>query len=210
MTARGPATYDRPMTSFLIRIGLPAAFIAALVGIAGDAYHFTLGDRSQVATSLGYRAHGIALMLAFFLAILALLRLMLLHDGRWGTLGRVGFVLALAGTITTIADIWAETIVLPGVTASAPQLLDEDASGFHLAAVAFAFLALFALGWLLVAIATFRAGMASRAASVGLAIAAVVAGLPLAGVYILLLVFLAWVSWSLRDAAGAQGRARAS
>jgi hypothetical protein len=115
------------MISFLIRIGLPAAVVAAVIGIAGDAYHFTLDDRSEVASSLGYRMHGIALMVAFLLVVLALLRIMLLHDQRWGVVGRVGFVLALAGTITTIADIWAETIVLPGVARTAPELLEKEA-----------------------------------------------------------------------------------
>lgn len=187
------------MTSFLIRIGLPAAFVAAVVGIAGDAYHFTLDDRSVVAASLGYRLHGIALMIAFFLVVLALLRIMLVHDRRCGAIGRIGFLLALAGTITTIADIWAETIVLPGVTHTAPHLLDKDAAGFHLAAVAFVFLALFALGWLLVAIASFRAGVAHRAACVLLGVAAIIAGLPLGGSYILLLLAVAWAAWSVRS-----------
>src|SRR5688572_27481901 len=100
------------MISWLTRIGRPAAVLAALLGVAGDAYHFQLNDRSEVANSLGYRLHGIALMLAFLLAIFALVRLALLADQRWGIVGRIGFALALGGTITTIADIWAETIVL--------------------------------------------------------------------------------------------------
>lgn len=193
------------MSDLLSRFGKPAALLAAVVGVAGDAYHFTLDDRSEVAMSFGYRAHGIALMIAFFLAILALLRLALLHGGRWGAVGRVGVLLALAGTITTIADIWAETIVLPGVTAGAPTLLDEDASGFHLAAVAFVFLGLFGLGWLLVGVASFRAGLASRASSAFLGIAAVLAALPIGGSYVLLLLGIAWISLTADASAEPRG-----
>jgi hypothetical protein len=186
------------MTEFLVRVGRPAALLGALLGIAGDAYHFTLDERSEVAMSLGYRAHGIALMIAFLLAILALLRIALVQSERWGVVGRVGFILALAGTITTIGDIWAEAIVLPGMTSSAPELLNEDATGFHLGAVAFVFLGLFALGWLLVAVASFRAGQASRPACALLGVAAVIAGLPIGGSYILLLLAVAWLSMSVR------------
>ena len=172
-----------------------------VLGIAGDAYHFTLDDRGVVGNTLGYRLHGIALMLAFFLAILALVRLALLADQRWGLVGKIGFVLALAGTITTIADIWAETIVLPGVTKTAPELLELDATGFHLAMVASTFLGLFALGWLLVAIASMRSGTGSKVAAIAMIPAAIIAGLPIGGSYILLLVALAWLSWTATDRA---------
>jgi hypothetical protein len=185
------------MIDWLIRFGRPAALLAAVIGVAGDIYHFTLDDRSEVATSLGYRFHGIALMLAMLLAIFALIRLALVADARWGLVGKLGFVLALAGTITTFGDIWAEVIVLPGVTESAPKLLDADAAGFHLAVLAGTFLGLFALGWLLVGVASLRAGLGSRLAAGLLIPAAVIAGLPLGGSYILLLVMVAWLSWSV-------------
>ena len=187
------------MISWLVRIGRPAAVAAMVLGIAGDAYHFTLDDRGAVGNSLGYRLHGIALMLAFFLAVLALVRLALLADRTWGVLGKLGFVLALAGTITTISDIWAETIVLPGVTRSAPELLELDATGFHLAAVASTFLGLFALGWLLVGVASLRSGTGAKVAAIAMVPAAIIAGLPIGGSYILLLVALTWLSWTARD-----------
>lgn len=189
------------MINWLIKIGRPAALLAAVLGVAGDAYHFTLDDRSEVANELGYRLHGIALMLAFLLVIVGLIRLALLADARWGILGRVGFVLALAGTITTIADIWAETVVLPGVTETAPKLLDADASGYHLGMVAATFLGLFALGWLLVAVASLRSGPGSKAAAIFLIPAAIIAGLPIGGSYILLLLAFAWLSWTAGDSA---------
>ena len=184
------------MSPSLVRLGGIAALVAAPLGILGDLYHFFMDDRSRVLGDAFFKAHGLLLMTAFLLLIIALPAFLFYRRDILSPLGRIALPLGLIGTTLVLGDIWAETVVVPGIVASQPQLVEEDISGYHLAAVIAAF-AIFALGWLLVGITSFRARNFPRPALIVLCIGAVVAFLPLPGVYILLLVGAAWMGWSI-------------
>lgn len=175
------ATPDAPTTTGPVARAAagPVAAIAALLLLAGDAYHlFVLNDRPTQAGTVPYRLHGIALMLGLALLVMAALSV-----ARAGRLAAVGLPLLVLGTALVIGDIWAEVVVLPGVVHdSAPQLLSDDISGPHLVMVIVAY-ALFAIGWILFAL--------SLRGAVGgvswlLVVGGVLAFLPIGGSYVLL------------------------
>lgn len=173
-----------------------AAVVGGLLGVAGDAYHlFVLDDRPTQAATLGYRLHGFALMCGLVLLVLAAPAL---ARGA-GRLLRVALPVLTLGTALVVGDIWAETVVSPGVVGDSVALLGEDIGGFHLAAVIAAYL-LFAVGWLLYAMDALRGRWCPRPIALLLAIGAVLAFLPIGGSYVLLSLGMLGVGLTSRDA----------
>lgn len=157
----------------------PVAVGGALLVLAGDAYHlFVLDDRPSQAGTAAYTGHGVAIMLGLLMLLCSAMSVL-----RAGQIAGPGVPLLVAGTTLVIGDIWAEVVVLPGVlTGRATNLLGDDIGGGHLAFVVLAY-ALFAIGWILFALAMrAEVGVAAWLLVVG----GVVAFLPLGGSYVLL------------------------
>ena len=175
----------------LTRAAAPSAAVAALVGIPADLYHFTMGSRAEAAGDLLFRLHGIGLIVAFCLAIVALAGITAHLGDRLGRAGLSGAVLAVIGTALVMGDVAREAFWLP----LAPEVLDEPA-GSALALVIVSF-ALFSAGWGLLSVAVARTGLVPRRAAVLLGVGACVAFTPVPGAYILLLAGLAATARSL-------------
>ena len=173
----------RPLPSAL---ATPAAVVGAALVLAGDAYHlFVLDDRPAQADTAAYAAHGVGLMAGLLLLVLAALSV-----ARAGRLSAVGLPLLMIGSALVVGDIWAETVVLPGVvTGSASELLGDDIGGTHLAFVVGAY-AMFAIGWVLFALA--MRGTVGVVAWL-LVVGGVIAFLPVGGSYVVLAVGAALV-----------------
>ncbi len=182
-----PRPVARPVARPLpLPVVAPAAYVGAALVLAGDYYHlFVLDDRPTQAGTLAYTAHGFAIMLGLLVLVLAALSVV-----RPGPLAAVGLPAMMVGTTFVIGDIWAEVVVLPGVvTGDARQLLGDDISGAHLALVVLAY-ALFAIGWVLVALAMRReVGVVAWALVIG----GVIGFLPVGGSYVMLAVGAALV-----------------
>lgn len=165
-----------------------AAVGGCLLALAGDAYHlFVLDDRPTQATDALYRLHGLSLIAGLLLLVLSALSL-----APRSRLTAVALPALLVGTSLVVGDIWAEVVVLPGVLVPvAPQLLGDDIGGAHLGLVVMAY-AIFALGWVLYAIAARR--WAAPAAAWLMLVGAVLAFLPIGGSYVLLSVGAAAVA----------------
>jgi hypothetical protein len=102
-----------------------AAVVAGLLAGAGDAYHlFVLDERSEQLATAGYRLHGFALMAALVLFIVAAPTLAATRGG----LARAALAMTVAGTALVVGDIWAETVVVPGVVSTQPELAGVDIS----------------------------------------------------------------------------------
>lgn len=169
-------------------LAAPVAIGAGALVVLGDLYHplwdaLDWGERSELLTDPLYRAHGLAIAVGLALALFALAGLALRQ--RFGTLGWIGVVVAFVGTTLVAGDYWAESVVTPGVVAASPLLADADASGGHLATVIVAF-ALYAVGWLLVGIATWRAKALPRWVAALVMVGAVIGFTPFAGSNLLL------------------------
>lgn len=161
------------------RLATPVAAVGAASVLAGDAYHlFVLDDRPSQAGTAAYTGHGVGIMLGLLLLVLAALSVV-----RPGRLAGACIPVLVIGTALVVGDIWAETVVLPGiVTGHAAELLGHDISGAHLAFVIGAY-ALLAIGWVLFALAT-RSVVGAPAWL--LVIGGVMAFLPVGGSYVLL------------------------
>jgi hypothetical protein len=170
----------------LVRTARRAALTAAVVGIPADAFHFTMSEgRAAASQSLAFRAHGLALLSAFTLTLVALAALVLVQQGRAGRLGTLGAALGLFGTTFVIGDLAKEAFGLP----LAPVAL-SDPQGYYLLVVVASFLAL-AAGWTLTALALRRAGVLSGPATGLLVVGALLAVPPMPGSYVLLLIAVA-------------------
>ena len=181
-------------TDTLIRAAAPSAAVAALIGIPADVYHFTIPGRAEASGDLAFKLHGVALMLAFTLAIVALAGMALRLGDRLGRAGGIGVVLAFVGTVLVVGDISSEAIWMP----SLGEAMDEP-SGYTLAAIVVSF-GLYAAGWLLVGIAAARSGLVPTPAAVLLCLGAVIGFTPLPGSYILLLAGIAITARALAPA----------
>jgi uncharacterized membrane protein len=168
-----------------------AALTAAVLGVPADLFHFTMESRAAASQSLAFRLHGIALVTAFTLLLLALAGIVLAQQDRAGRLGRVGGLLALGGTALVLGDLAKEAFGLP----LAPDQLGEP-QGFFLVVVVASF-ALLTLGWLLTALAAHRSRIASGPAAGLLGVGALLALPPIPGAYVVLLLGVAVVATRL-------------
>jgi hypothetical protein len=179
-----------------------AGLAAAVVGVPADLYHFTMDGRTAAAAAdgLGFRLHGVGLVLAFTLVLLALAGLVLAQEGRAGRLGRAGAALALLGGTLVIGDLAKEAWGLP----LAPEQLGDPA-GYYLAVVVLSF-GLLSAGWLLTALALRRAGVLSGPATGLLVAGSVLAFPPIPGAYVTLLVGIAVATAALRRPSPVEAR----
>ena len=170
----------------LTRIARRTGIAAAVLGIPADLFHFTMEDgRAAASQSLAFRVHGLALLTAFTLTLVALAAFVLAQQGRGGRRGAVGAVLALFGTTFVIGDLAKEAFGLP----LAPDALGEP-GGYYLLVVVASFATLTA-GWALTALALRKAGVLSGPAAALLVVGAVLALPPIPGAYVVLLLGLA-------------------
>jgi hypothetical protein len=171
-----------------------AGLAAAVVGVPADLYHFTMDGRTAAAAAdgLGFRLHGVGLVLAFTLVLPALAGLVLAQEGRAGRLGRTGAALALLGGTLVVGDLAKEAFGLP----LAPEQLGDPA-GYYLAVVVVSF-GLLAAGWAVTAVALRRAGVLRGPATALLVVGAVLAFPPIPGAYVTLLLGIAVATAALR------------
>jgi hypothetical protein len=99
-----------------------------------------------------------------------------------GTLGLVGFLGALVGTVFFTGFFWANIFVAPALAVGAPEFLDQGGRfpGFRLS------LLIYAVGWLLFGLASLKARIYPRAPVVALIVGAALDlfGAPLSGLVI--------------------------
>ena len=184
----------------LVRTARRAAVAAAVLGVPADAFHFTMTSRADASQSLAFRLHGLALVSAFTLTLVAFAALLLVQQGRAGRLGAAGGLLTLFGTTFVIGDLAKEAFGLP----LAPEALGEP-QGYYLLVVVVSFLTL-AAGWVLTAVALRRTGLLSGPATVLLVVGALLAVPPIPGAYVVLLVGIAVAVLQLPAAAPADSR----
>lgn len=163
----------------------PLARLAGPVSIAAGgliAVHQVVGvlTARQSATDLPHALNNVLGLVALVLLLLALVGLYARQWEATGGLGLVGFLLAFAGTTLVAGDWWFEAFVGPVLADAAPALLERPPGGWLLTGGATTFTA-FAIGWALFGIASLRARVFPRPASVLLivgGVAGLLAGTP--------------------------------
>lgn len=183
-----------------------AAGVLLVVAQPAGALAFVVVDADPVrAGSALVGVNGPLTLLAIYL-LFGLVGLYARQSAASGTLGLVGFLVALLGTMLLAGAWWLEAFAVPSAATKAPALVAEPPTGRLLAGAVVSFGG-FAVGWVLFGIASLRARIFPRDAAlllvigggVGLLIAIVPgAGAPLA-------VAVAWMgTWLLRSDRGGQ------
>jgi uncharacterized membrane protein (DUF485 family) len=135
-------------------------------------------------------------------------------NGEWeasaaGRLGLVGVGAAIVGTVFMAGDWWIEAFAVPWLADAAPASLATRAGGSLVVGGTMSF-ALFAIGWVLFAIASFRARVFPPAISI--AIGGLLSGVPgygyLAGGIILGFAVVSLGTWMMRRTATTGGVVR--
>ena len=177
--------------------------VAQLVG--APAFVVVDADPARRARSPLVGVNGLLTLLAVYL-LLGLVGLYARQSAASGTLGLVGFLVAVLGTMLLAGAWWWEAFAVPYAAAEAPALVAEPPTGRLLAGAVVSF-GVFALGWVLFGLASVRARVFPRDAAILLVIGGLVgvliavvpgAGVPLA-------VAVAWMgTWLLRSDRGGQ------
>ena len=187
----------------------PISMIAAGLIIVSQGVHLALGLAmgAQSADSVLHSVkYGLAL-LAMFALLLALTGLYLRQAGAAGKLGLIGYLLASLGTTLVAGDWWFESFIMPQLAAVAPQVMTGAITG-SMVVGAVATFGLFAVGWTVFGIATFRANVYPRAAAVLLIIGGLVGILALSTPYqVPLAIAIGWIGYSLTRSESAEAPA---
>lgn len=153
-----------------------ASLIAAVLIVASQfAGLYLLSSElplSESIKSTPATLYNILKLSGFVLLLLGLVGLYVRQSVAGGMLGLIGFLVAFSGTVLVAGDWWFETFAVPWLAEVAPQSLGVTPSGTLIAGGVTGF-ALFALGWVLFGIASFRAQVFPRWASIVLIVGGV-------------------------------------
>ena len=173
------ATAPRPHDHTLDRWGARAALAAPVLAVFAIALGIPIfaADLREVAGSPRWVLVTGATLAVLMLLALALLTLHRRHEPRFGALGHASALLALAGTVLAAGGAWDSVFTVPYLADVAPAVLDRSTSGALLAGYVGSYL-VFVLGWAAFAVATLRARLLPRGASVAMLVGAILAFLP--------------------------------
>jgi len=183
----------------LVRWVGPVSMIAAALIIVSQGLHLALGLAmgAQPADNVLHSVKYVLALLAMFALLLALTGLYLRQAHAAGRLGLIGYLIASLGTVLVAGDWWFESFIVPQLAAVAPQVMNAAITGSMLVGGAATF-GLFAVGWTVFGIATFRANVYPRPAAVLLTIGGLVGILALSTPYqVPLAIAVGWIGYSL-------------
>jgi hypothetical protein len=124
-----------------------------------------------------------------------------------GPLGFAGFAVAFLGTALMIGASWSSVFVEPYIAGVAPELLEEEPGGLLNLGFTLSF-GLVSLGWLLFGVASLRARVYPRSASILLIIGAALTFVPLPFTAIVFAVSVAWLGFVLLTGMSASSAAQ--
>jgi hypothetical protein len=150
----------------LSRLVGPVSVAAAALIIASQTLNLALGLAlgAQSANSPVHTLkYGLALF-AVYALLLSLTGLYLRQADAARKLGLAGYLIAFLGTLLIAGDWWFESFIAPRIAAVAPEVMSGAITG-SMAVGAAATFGLFAVGWIVFGIATFRANVFPRPAA---------------------------------------------
>ena len=174
-----------------VRLGGLAAFLAGMLLIVSDLLqlYIRLVDPGAFRSILSVDG-----LLSVLLAILVQLGLVGLYAPQariLGVLGVVGFVVATIGVRLTMGSSFVFAFIKPIVGPWDPEFFEEPVASMARFALTFV------LGWVLLGVAMFKAGVYSRTASALLILGALILLLPLPLSSVIFAVVLAWLGYAL-------------
>lgn len=189
----------------------PVSMLAAALIVVSQGVHLALGLAMgpQPADSVLHSVKYVLALLAMCALLLALTGLYLRQADAAGRLGLIGYLVAFVGTVLVAGDWWFESFIMPQIAAVAPEVTTGAITG-SMVVGAVATFGLFAIGWTVFGIATFRANVYPRPAAVLLVIGGVVGILALSTPYqVPLAIAIGWIGYSLARSQPAEALAPA-
>lgn len=197
-------------SSDLVRLGGLAALAGAVLFAIFDVLSILLfaeeEDFSVIAATGSYAFFVGLSLLALVLIQIGLIGLYVHQSEATGILGLVSFLVTFLAMALAVGSYWAQEFVAPAAAQTAPEFLDGEPAwlnfGFTLT------FGLLSLGWLLFGVATLRARIYPRIATILLMIGALVSFLPLPGTELVLIVAIAWLGFDLFTGRGGTAAGR--
>jgi Domain of unknown function (DUF4386) len=188
--------------SLLARVAGPLALAAGVLIIVAQLVMLPFDPDDHVATSTDpvFQIGGVVYMIGFCCLLLAAIGVYGWGLKRAGRLGSVATVTAIVGTMLLGGDLWFETFAVPWLADEAPASLDTDPTTL-LAIGAIASYLSFAIGWLLVGVASYRARVFPTPICIAIGIGGIVGFSALLSPFAIpLALALAWLGvWMIRS-----------
>ncbi|MET0915093.1 MAG: hypothetical protein ABWY81_02725, partial [Jiangellaceae bacterium] len=135
---------------------------------------FLVTDPSNLVTMMlnpAFRLFSAAYAITFPLMVIALVAWYWREAQEAGVFGAVAFCLTVTGTVALAGDMWFEGFAMPWIAGVTPETLSADRTGSSLVKAWLVTVLLFALGWALFGIASWRARVFPVALSITLGVA---------------------------------------
>jgi hypothetical protein len=190
----------------LSRLAGPLALAAGALIIVAQLLWlpFDPDDHVPTATDPVFQTGNVIYLVGFCVLMLALIAAYGWIADKAGRLGLVGVVVAIVGTMLLGGDLWFETFVVSWIADDAPALLNADDPSTLLAIGAVSSYLLFAVGWILFGIASFRARVFPSAICIAIVVGGAIGFMALLAPFgIPLGLAVAWLGlWMMRTATG--------
>lgn len=175
-----------------------ALLLVADLGSLGQELFGSSSEKfSETAVTASWTLVSGAFLVGGVLILLGLVSLYARQAEKAGVLGLVGFLWAFVGMALVVGAFWAFVFVVPSAAIEAPAFLNAESTAGPLdLGFAITFMG-FPVGWLIFAIATFRAGVFPRLAAGLLAVGALATFAPLPATTVLLDIAVIWLGYSL-------------
>lgn len=199
-------------SSDMIRWGGLAAVLAGVLFVIHDLLSLLTLDYenfSQTATTGAYIFISLLFLLAAALLLGGLVGLYAHQAEAAGILGAVRFRVAFLGTVLMAGASWTQLFVAPSIAEVAPAFLDEGPGGLLNLGFTLSF-GLAGLGWLLFGVASLRARVYPRVATILLIVGAVLTFAPIPLAPVVLAVAVAWLGFALLTGSSAPVAAQPS
>ena len=161
-----------------------------------DTLRAAFDDLGQIAVTNGFFVQSLLTLLAGMLLLVALIGFYVTQSQAAGKLGVVGILAAYVGTLLMVGDFYANTFVTPLVALSVPDYLSSYDAGLLRLWFPVEF-GLFAISWLLFAIATLRARVYPGGAALLLLVGAIIALPPVPFVNVVFYLAVVWLGFAL-------------
>ena len=164
---------ESPLSTHAGQIAVIAGGLFAVAQVG----QFVVMDRSNLVTMMlnpAFRLFSAAVAITFPLILIALVALYWREAQEAGLFGAVAFCIAVTGTVALAGDMWFEGFASPWIAQVTPETFSADRTGSSLVKAWLVTVVLFALGWALFGIASWRARVFPVALSIALGVAGLI------------------------------------
>jgi hypothetical protein len=164
---------ESPLSAHAGPIAVIAGSLFVIVHV-GQSFVMDPRDLAAMMTDPAFQLFSGAYAMTFPLLLIALVALYMREASEAGLFGAVAFCVAATGTVALASDMWFEGFASPWLARVAPIVFTVDRTGSSVTVTWLVSVVLFALGWTLFGVASWRARVFPAALSIALAVGGVI------------------------------------